>query len=346
MRVEWILAAAMACLAMMVEAHAQAPVANAAATPTVVALWPDAVLANGPTRGAERVGQDGNGIGAVSNISRPRIEIWQPVRPNGTAVLIMGGGGYFRVQVGNESRPVAQWLAAIGVTPVILYYRLPVDGWKAEAPFQDAQRAMRVLRARAAEFGIDPAKIGVLGLSAGGNLAAIAETRYDAPFYAAVDASDAVSARPDFSALIYPVISLQAPYDTTRTRRELGTQKDAAEAYSAELHVGKNTPPTFIAHAADDPIADVGHSLLMFGALKKQSVPVELHVFEKGGHGWALGRPGTLAASWPRLFALWARSHGLMDSRAIVVPGTLAAPGSTSKAGRSEREADGVDVQD
>jgi acetyl esterase/lipase len=280
------------------------------AAPVTLPLWPDSVTAQAPLHGPEHVGQSGKGEGAVSHISQPRLEIYQPAHPDGTAVVIIGGGGYFRIQIGKEAQPAAQWLSAIGVTAAVLYYRLPADGWPAAAPFQDGQRAVRLLRAHAAEYGIDPAKIGVIGLSAGGNLAAITATRFDDRFYEPVDAADKASARPDFAGLIYPVISLQPPLDGTRSRRELGTQSDAAQAYSAELHVTHATPPTFLAQAADDPIANIGHSLTMFNALKAQSVPAEMHVFETGGHGWGLGEPGSLPSAWPRLFATWARSHG------------------------------------
>ncbi|WP_083930869.1 alpha/beta hydrolase [Solimonas variicoloris] len=295
-------------------------VAAAGAAPTLIPLWPDAVLADAPVRGPERVGRDGKGTGAISNIRTPRLELYRPATPNGTAVLIAGGGGYFRIQIGNEAVPTAKWLAALGVTAAVLYYRLPADGWPASAPFADAQRAMRILRSRAGELGIDPRQIGVLGMSAGGHLAAITETRYADAFHEPLDAIDQVSARPDFAALIFPVISLQAPLDTTRSKRELSTQKDAVEAYSAEMHVSHDTPPTFLAHAADDPIADVGHSLAMFNALHAASVPAELHVFEAGGHGWGLGAPSTLVAQWPRLFATWARSHGFMSGTGYAVP--------------------------
>ena len=297
----------LACLLMI------GPAAAADSGPTVFDLWPASVAANGPTRGPERVGTEGKGLGAAMNISRARIEVYKPEHPNGAAVIIMGGGGYFRIQIANESIPVAQWLSALGVTPVVLYYRLPVDGWKAVAPFQDGQRAVRVLREHAAALGIDPQKIGVIGLSAGGHLAAITATRFGDKLYEPVDAADKLSARPDFAGLIYPVISMKGDLGTTRSRRELNaTQKDADEAYSAELHVTRDTPPTFLAHAADDPIANVGHSLVMFNALKHDNVPVELHVFENGGHGWGLGTPGSQVAQWPRLFATWARSHGFM----------------------------------
>jgi len=299
-------------LAMLVLGLGSGPAAASENSNVVIPLWPEAALANNPVRGPERIGRDGRSVGAYANISQPRMEIYRPARPNGTAVLIAGGGGYFRIQIGGESIPTAQWLQQLGVTAVVLYYRLPADGWPASAPFADAQRAMRILRARAGEFGIDPQQIGVLGMSAGGHLAAITATRFKDSFYDALDATDQQSARPDFAALIFPVISLKPPLDTTRSKRELSTQKDAVEAYSAELHVQRDTPPVFFAHAADDPIAHVGHSLTMFSALKAASVPAELHVFETGGHGWGLGMPGTLVGQWPRLFATWARSHGYM----------------------------------
>ncbi|WP_241696011.1 alpha/beta hydrolase [Solimonas terrae] len=310
----------------------------AATTPTVVDLWPASVTDHAPTRGPERSGTEGKGLGAVSNISRARMAIYQPAHPNGTTVVIMGGGGYFRIQISNESLPVAQWLNALGVTAAVLYYRLPADGWKAVAPFQDGQRAVRILRAHATEYGIDPHKIGVLGMSAGGNLAGITETRFDDPLYDAVDASDKVSARPDFAALIFPVISLKGALNTTRSRRELNTQSDADDAYSAELHVTHATPPTFLAHAADDPIANVGHSLVMFNALHAAQVPAELHVFEKGGHGWGLGAPGTLVSAWPRLFASWARSHGFMDSARTAAAAKQPAPSDADDAGDDDAD--------
>ncbi|HEY9131207.1 MAG TPA: alpha/beta hydrolase [Dyella sp.] len=277
-------------------------------------LWPGQPPGEGHARGPERIGQSGTGVGAVSNVSRPRIEIYRPQHPNGTAVLLIGGGGYFRIGIGHEVMPTAQWLAAIGVTPVVLYYRLPADGWKPAAPFQDAQRAMRVLRAHASDYGIDAKRIGVLGFSAGGNLAGITATRFGDAFYTPVDTADGQSSRPDFAGLIYPVISMRPPYDTTRSFRELSVQSDAVQAYSVELHVTHDTPPTFLAQAQDDPIANIGNSLVMFDALRKQSVPVEMHVFENGGHGWGLGTPGTLVAAWPRLFADWMRALGWLPS--------------------------------
>ena len=285
--------------------------AHAQAGTQTLHLWPDGHLPQ-IVSGPELVGNEGSSMGAVTRVSQPRLEIHRPANPNGTAVLILGGGGYFRIQVGTAARPMAQWLASIGVTTAVLYYRMPVDGWPASAPFADGQRAMRLLRAHADALGIDPTKIGVMGSSAGANLAGILSTRFDHDFYPALDASDRLPSRPDFLAMLYPVVTLKPPYDTTRSRRELATQPDAVEAYSVEGHVRSDMPPVFLAHAADDRIADVQHSLLMFQAARAQNVPAELHVFDRGGHSWGLGKPGTQVAQWPRLFVTWARAHGFM----------------------------------
>lgn len=289
-------------------AQATAPLGE----PVRIDLWPGPPPGDGGSGGPERLYKSGSHAGAVSNVSVPRIEVYRPPHPNGTAVIVIGGGGYARIGIGQEVMPTAAWLASQGVTPVVLYYRLPADHWPAVAPFQDAQRAIRVLRAHARDLGVNPSRIGLIGFSAGGNLAGIAETRSAATFYPAVDTADQLSARPDFAALIYPVISLQQPYDTTRSGRELSTQADAVQAYSVQLHVTPRTPPTFLAQAKDDPISNIDNSLIMADALKKHGVETELHVFNHGGHGWGMGTPGSEVAAWPSLFATWARRNGFL----------------------------------
>lgn len=287
-------------------------------TPVVqtIDLWPNGSPAGSGSapNGVERVSQNVRSLGAVSNISKPRIEILHPAHPNGTAVLIIGGGGLFRIEIGHESQPTARWLESIGVTPVILYYRLPADGWAPVAPYQDAQRAMRIVRSRAAAWGIEPQRIGVIGFSSGGDIAGITATRFAHDFYPPVDAIDKVSARPDFAGLIYPVTSMQPPYDTTHTYRELAPQQDAKTAYTVLLHVSSTTPPTFIAQAEDDPIVNVGASLALFDVLHQQHVTAELHVFDRGGHGWGLGKPGTRVSHWPGLFAGWITQLGFLPT--------------------------------
>jgi acetyl esterase/lipase len=288
--------------------------ARAAADLETMRLWPGEAPGTGRPEGPERIGNRGASRGAYANISVPRMEIYRPMHPNGTAVLILGGGGYFRIQIDSAARPIARRLQRRGVTAIVLFYRLPGDGWNAEAPFQDGQRAMRLIRADAARLGVDPHKVGVIGSSAGGHLAGILATRGDHDFYPRIDAADAMSAIPDFAALIYPVISMRPPLDTTRTARHLAGLPDFAADYSVEEHVSASTPPIFLAHAADDPIADVGHSLAMFAAMRAAGRPVELHVFQHGGHSWGLGRPGSEVAAWPTLFAEWARANGFLPS--------------------------------
>lgn len=310
----WFPACAFAVMIFSGAAHATAP--------EVIDLWPQSVTDASPVNGPERVGREGTAVGAVRNISRARLEIYRPARPNGTAVVIAGGGGYFRIQIGKGSEPVAKWLAAMGVTAAVMYYRLPADGWAPEAPVQDGQRAIRILRDRAAEFGIDPAQIGILGMSAGGHLAAMTATRHAHSFYEPMDEADRQSARPDFAVLLYPVVSMRPPLDTTRTRQNVDRAPDVEQAFSPELHVDAQTPPMFLVHALDDPIAHPDHSRVMFDALQAASISSQLLLFDTGGHSWGLGKPGTEVAVWPRRFTTWARQQGFMsrDRPAAVSP--------------------------
>ena len=291
---------------------APTPAAVAVAPSEVVRLWPGRPPGEGAAEGPETVGSEGAATGAYWNVSEPRMDVYRPARPNGTAVLVIGGGGYFRIQIGSAAAPIARWLQSEGVTAFVLYYRLPGDGWGVETPFIDGQRAMRLIRARAAAYDIDPDRVGIIGTSAGGHLAATLATQGNRDFYVPAEAADRLPARPDFAGLVYPVVSLRAPIDTTRTRRELGRAPNAVERFSAERHVDAATPPLFLAHAADDPIADPRHSQWMYEAMRAAGRPVELHVFTTGGHSFGLGAPGTPAAAWPGLFAAWARTQGFM----------------------------------
>lgn len=292
-----------------------APAAAQAAPHQVFKLWPGAMPGSGGPSGPEKIGEKGSAKGAVTNVTVPRMVVVPPKQPNGAAVLVIGGGGYFRIQIGSAAMPMAEWLARRGVTAFVLYYRLPGDGWNADAPFQDGQRAMRLLRANAATLGIDPKRIGVLGTSAGGHLAGILATRGGHDFYPPADAADRLSAAPDFAALVYPVVSMRPPIDTTRTFRELKPLPDFRDAYSIEAHVGPATPPIFLAHAADDPIAAPEHSLRLHAAMLAAKRPVELHLFDSGGHSFGLGKRSTTTTVWPRLFLAWARGHGWVPPR-------------------------------
>jgi acetyl esterase/lipase len=248
-------------------------------------------------------------------VSRPRLIVYRPAHPNGTAAVVIAGGGYAHIEAGMESTPACQWLQASGTTAFELIYRLPENGWPALAPFQDGQRAMRIVRSRAAAYGIDATRIGVIGFSAGGHLAGMTAVRPVAQLYPPVDAADTVSARPDFAGMIYPVLTMMPPFDHTHSRREILAPNPSAtesEAWSVERQVDAHTPPLFLAQAADDPISPIDNSLLMFGALRAAHIPAELHVFQSGGHGWGMGRPGTEVRAWPALFTGWAQQNAFL----------------------------------
>lgn len=282
-----------------------------------IPLWPagpPAGSGHAPRAPQHVAGRTATDPGVIKDVGSPYMEVFRPAVPGRTAVLVLGGGAYEGIAIDQESLPTARWLAGLGVTAAVLYYRLPGDGWAPVAPFQDAQRAMRILRGCAASLGIDPRSIGVVGFSAGGNLAGIIATRFGHDFYAPGSAGTAPSSRPDFAALIYPVSSLAR--DTSGTARALAAQKDADAAYTIQKHVSQSTPPVFIVQQENDPVVDVGTNLALFDVLRKHGVPAELHIFEGDQHGFGLGQPGTRAARWPCLFAGWLAYHGWLRGAA------------------------------
>jgi len=254
----------------------------------------------------------------ATGIGTPAMTVFRPARPNGAALLIIPGGGYVRVVIDREGFECARQWAAAGVTCFVLRYRLPGDGWadRPRAALQDAQRALRLIRATAAAYGIDPARIGVMGFSAGGHLAASLATRHGEETYAPVDTADRLSARPDVAALLYPVIAMAAPHAHPGSRAALlGASPDPATeaANSPHTRVTAGTPPTFLLHAGDDPAVPVENSLMMYAALRTARIPAALHLFETGGHGFGLRRTeGLPVAAWPALFDRWAAAHGQM----------------------------------
>ena len=291
-----------------------AAVRNAGAQPAPgeVPLWPAQPPGGPGPQGAEEV----DSRGSVSRISQARMTVYRPARSNATALLVVAGGGYARIQAGNESRPVCRWLQSLGVTAFELIYRLPQDGWPAVAPFQDAQRAMRIVRAHAAAARLDKRRIGALGFSAGAHLVGMTAVQPTAHLYSPIDAADLLPARPDFLGLIYPVLTMLPPFDHTRSRREiLGEHPSgaASAAWSVERQVDSHTPPTFLAQSADDPMSPIDNSLMMFQALRSAHVSAEMHVFQSGRHGWGMGKPGSEVTAWPTLFARWAQTNGFLS---------------------------------
>lgn len=283
-----------------------------------ILLWPGNPPGGGGVTGPEKLGDTGAGFGALSNIATPRMRVYRPAKANGAAVVVCGGGGYFRIQLWKESTPIARWLQEKGFTVFELIYRLPNDGWDASVPFMDAQRAMKIARTRAAEFGVDPQQIGIMGFSAGGHLAGFTALQPQRALYAGADKYEKVSARPDFSVLLFPVVSLRKPYDTTRTRRELIGETPSAEAenaWSLDTYASADAPPTIIFASSDDKTAPPGHGIMLYEKLNGAGASAELHLFRDGGHGWGLGRPEQVLSQWPDMFVKWFNSGKIVQNK-------------------------------
>jgi acetyl esterase/lipase len=250
----------------------------------------------------------------ISGIAHPALTVFRPQTPDGSALLIIPGGSYLFEAEDNEGFGPAALFASRGITAFVLTYRLPDEGWKngANVPLQDAQRAMRIIRYHCPDYGHEPTRSGVLGFSAGGHLAGLLATKFDTESYAAMDEIDKYDPRPSFAALIYPVITMLLPYAHEASRvRLLGTKVTVAQrtAYSVERAVTVATPPTFLCAADDDPDVPTENSLMMFAALRAAKVQSEMHIFEKGGHGFGLGPPNEPVSQWPELFLRWGASR-------------------------------------
>lgn len=252
----------------------------------------------------------------IRGVPFPELHVFRPAKPDGSALLSLPGGGYGFLSVQNEGLDVAQHFNALGTTVFVLTYRLPGEGWANRhlVALQDAQRAMRLIRSRSADFRIDPARLGAVGFSAGGHLAADLAVSHAERTYEPVDAADRLSARPAYLGLVYPVVTLIGAGPNSRSLDTLlgGKMTEAqVRARSPILHVSKDTPPSFLVHAMDDPIVPAWHSFRWADALSKLRVPVDSHVFAEGGHGFGLHLARNLPGSrWPELFALWLRRHG------------------------------------
>jgi acetyl esterase/lipase len=239
----------------------------------------------------------------LTNVSNPTITVYRaPKEKNtGAAVLVFPGGGYSILAMDLEGTEVCEWLNSIGVTGVLLKYRVPArqGSERAGAPLQDAQRAIGLARYHAKEWGVDPQRVGVLGFSAGAHLAAALSNNYEKRSYDAVDEADQLSCRPDFAAIIYP---------------GLLTVKNAGVALGDDMKVTANAPPSFLVQAEDDPV-HVENSILYYIALKDAKVPSEMHLFAKGGHGYGLRRTEAPVTAWPVLAEKWMRSLGMLAAR-------------------------------
>ncbi|MFO0907969.1 MAG: alpha/beta hydrolase [Isosphaeraceae bacterium] len=247
----------------------------------------------------------------------PTISVHRPAvdRSKGASVVVCPGGGYGHLALGHEGKDVAEWLNKLGLTAVVLTYRLG-PRYHHPAMLHDAQRAIRLVRARAGEWGLDPKRVAILGFSAGGHLASTAGTHFDAGKPDASDPVDRQSSRPDRMILVYPVIALATPYGHAGSKRNLLGSEPAAElvaSLSNETQVNADTPPTFLAHTNADTAVPPENSLLFALALRKAKVPLELHIFERGGHGLGLGTNRDPAfAAWPKLCETWLARQGFL----------------------------------
>lgn len=290
---------------MLLSGHASIAVAQ-----DVLPLWPEGPPTSNLLTGPE------TGDRCISNVTEPTLTVYhpEPDRAAGAAVLVIPGGGYAAVCLNHEGADVAGWLSKAGFVAGVLKYRLP--NGRFEVPFQDAQQALRIMRSRAEEWGADTHRIGVLGFSAGGHLASTVGTHFDTDFSAGKGDRLDVSHRPDFVVLVYPVITLAEDYAHGGSRRNLlGENAASAEIarFSNHLRVTPETPPAFLVHSSDDDVVHPFNSVVFYRALEENGVPAELHLFDRGGHGYSLSEESP-ASAWRALAEEWL--HRLLDRAA------------------------------
>ena len=262
-----------------------------------------------------------------SAADKPSLMVFKAEKPNGTAVVVCPGGGYGFLADDHEGKQVAEWLNAHGVMSFVLKYRIVTKdrpGPLHPAPLEDAQRAIRYVRAHAKDYGIDPKRVGIWGFSAGGHLASSAATHFDMGKKKNGDLVDSKSCRPDFAILAYPVISMEDGVTHGGSKRNLlGANPDAklVELMSNDKQVTKDTPPTFIFQTSADTAVPAENAVRFYLACKKAGVPVEMHIYEKGRHGVGLGRDPKWTggeksvATWPDRLADWMKSRGLLGEK-------------------------------
>jgi acetyl esterase/lipase len=276
----------------------------------IIPLYPAAV----PNSRASDVLESGAESGVLKGITKPTLEYYKPAadKASGAAVIVIPGGGYGVVVYKGEGISIAKALAETGVAAFILKYRLPSDAImpdKKIGPLQDAQQAIKLVREGAAKWGIDPTKLGIMGFSAGGHLASTAATHFEKAY---IDNAGNTSLRPDFQILIYPVISMRDSLTHGGSHDNLLGKTPSltdVELFSNELQVRTNTPPTYLTHAADDKVVDVDNSIAYFETLRRQKVPVEMHIYPKGDHGFIFRHPG-----WIEPLFAWMKANNLIKN--------------------------------
>ena len=294
------------CTAIAITLVAAGPRAKAAEPHEVILLWPD---------GAP-------GAKGIADGDKPSITLYLPEKDKatGAAVVIFPGGGYGHLAMDHEGHQIAEWLNSFGVAGFIVKYRHSRSGagYRHPAPLQDAQRAIRTVRSGAKQWNIDPDRIGIIGFSAGGHLASSLGTHFNNRYSEAKDEIDRASCRPDFMILMYPVISFTEAFTHKGSRRNLlGANPDPelVENLSNEKQVTAQTPPTFIVFGNDDKVVPVENGVAFYMGLKKVGVPAEMHIYEKGRHGFGLGVGADPVSSWPLRCSEWMRGRGLLNKQ-------------------------------
>jgi acetyl esterase/lipase len=283
-----------------------------AAEPRVIPLWPEGV----PNLKADAGPEKDDGAGRYSNIHHPSLTVFAPEKPVGTAVIYAPGGGYVRVAAGLNGGEIVRWLNGIGVTVFLLKYRHADYGQP--APLQDALRAVRIVRSRAAEFGVSANRIGIAGGSAGGHVAASAGTLFAAPEGRTGAPLDEVSGRPDFVVLVFPVITMEDEFAHGTSRRALLGANPSAELkhrWSVDEQVTKDSSPAFLVHSSEDTTVVVENSLLFFQAMRRAKAPIEMHLYPKGPHGSGMSPALGPTSEWPKLCESWLRFNGWLPKQ-------------------------------
>ncbi|MDL5513047.1 alpha/beta hydrolase [Arenibacter sp. M-2] len=279
----------------------------------IIPIWKNGVVNTKESDEMETIIEETDDILLIAKVQKPTIEVYLPSKRNATgqAVVICPGGGYTVLAYDWEGTDIAKWLNSRGIAAFVLKYRLPNSksiAQRNEAPLQDAQRALRLVRHNAKKWNINAEKIGVMGFSAGGHLASTLGTQFDRESFSKKDEIDSLSARPNFMILLYPVITMKEPYANEGSKLNLLGQNPSDEVimeYSSELQVKNNTPPTFIVHSADDTAVPIENSLFFFKALNEKGVAAEMHIYPSGGHGYSLASGDKYLQTWVNRLEDW-----------------------------------------
>ena len=293
-----------ACLVLLLAGVSVATKARAAEVPLVLPVWPGKTVGDFGTIGPERVRSPHEAPTKtakwITNVTKPTLTIFRPAKEKniGSAMVICPGGGYWNLAWDLEGEEVAAWLNSMGMTGIVLKYRVPrrpgqPEPLPAPGPLLDAQRAMSLVRHHAPEWGIDPGRIGIVGFSAGGHLAVMTATYFDKRSYEPIDEIDKVSCRPDFAVAVYPGYLVPEDKNT--------------EVLAPYIRIPAKTPPMFLVHASDDPESGPENSTSMYLALKKAGVPAEVHVYSRGGHGFGVRKTREPCSTWTERCADWLR---------------------------------------